>query len=368
MKPQKNSRFNLFIGGLDSIETKKAAKLFFLLSGEHETLPASEVKAILDAENYDFNLLEKLDQTIRIEADPNCVQAIKRRAAFTRLCALELFSCEAETSKIAEAMHSISLNEVLEDVESFVVRVKRVKNHSSKADVMTFERKLGELILNEKTKAKVNLKNPDKTFLGVLTDGKLIFGVKLAEIPPKPFVERRPKKKPFFHPSAMHAKLARCMINLAKPKTGELLLDPFCGTGSTLIEAALIGCRALGFDIQRRMARGSLRNLAYFHIKPEGVVVADARNPPITKIDCVVTDPPYGMSSTTRKRTTKQIVEEVLTAVIDMLNEGRRVCMAAPKTLNIGRIGTALGYKHLESHFVYVHRSLTREIAIFQKV
>jgi len=42
--------------------------------------------------------------------------------------------------------------------------------------------------------------------------------------------------------------------------------------------------------------------------------------------------------------------------------------MAAPKTLGIERIGTDLGYKHLESHFVYVHRSLTREIAVFEKV
>jgi len=344
------------------------AKLFFLLSGEHETLPVSESKAVLETEGYGFKLLEKLDQTIRIEADSNCVEAIKRRAAFTRLCGLELFNCEAETSKIVKATHSISLNEVLEDGESFVVRVKRVKNHSSKTDVMALERKLGELVLNRKTKAKVNLKNPDKTFLGVLTDGKFIFGIKLAEILPKPFVERRPKKKPFFHPSAMHAKLARCMINLAKPKTGELLLDPFCGTGSTLIEAALIGCRVLGFDIQRRMARGSLKNLTYFHIKPEGVIVADAKNPPITKIDSVVTDPPYGRSATTRKRTTKQIIEETLLTVHDMLNNERCICMAAPKTLNIGHMGTVLGYKHLESHFVYVHRSLTREIAIFQKV
>jgi tRNA (guanine10-N2)-dimethyltransferase len=344
------------------------AKLFFLLSGEHETLPASEVKAILETEGYDFKFLEKLDQTIRIEADSDCVEAIKRRAAFTRLCGLELFNCEAKTSKIVQAAHSTSLNEVLEDEESFVVRVKRVKNHSSKADVMAFERKLGELVLKQKTKAKVNLKKPDKKFVGILTDEKFIFGMKLAEIPPKPFVERRPKKKPFFHPSAMHAKLARCMVNLAKPKTGELLLDPFCGTGSTLIEAALIGCRALGLDIQRRMARGSLKNLAYFHIKAEGIIVADAKNPPIRKIDCVVTDPPYGTSATTLKRTTKQIVEEVLTAAEDMLNKRQRVVIAAPKTLNIGHIGTVLSYKHLESHFVYVHRSLTREIAIFEKV
>jgi tRNA (guanine10-N2)-dimethyltransferase len=344
------------------------AKLFFLLSGEHETLPASELKAILEAEDYAFKPLEKLDQALRLEAELDCIEAIKRRAAFTRICGLELFSCEAETSKIVKATHSISLNAILDNGESFVVRIKRVKNYASKIDGMALERKLGELVLKEKTKAKVNLKNPDKTFIGILTDEKFIFGVKLAEIAPKPFVERRPKKKPFFHPSAMAAKLARCMVNLAKPKTGELLFDPFCGTGSMLIEAGLIGCRVLGLDIQRRMVRGSLKNLAYFHIKPEGVIVADARNTPITKIECVVTDPPYGRSATTRKRTTKQIVEEVLMTVHGMLNNGRRVCMAAPKTLYIGRMGTVLGYKHLESHFVYVHRSLTREIAVFEKV
>jgi tRNA (guanine10-N2)-dimethyltransferase len=343
------------------------AKLFFLLSGEHETLPVSELKATLEAEGYAFEVLEKLDQLLRLEADLNCVEAVKRRAAFTRLCGLELFSCEAEANKIAKAARSTSLNEVLGERESFAVRVKHVKNHASKIDGMALERKLGELILNKKAKAKVNLKNPDKTFTGILTDEKFIFGVKLAEIPPKPFVERRPKKKPFFHPSAMQAKLARCMVNLTKPKAGELLLDPFCGTGSTLIEAALIGCRVLGLDIQRRMVKGTIQNLTYFNVKPEGMVVADARKLPITKIDCVVTDPPYGRSATTRKRTTKQIVEEVLTSVHSMLDKGRRVCMAAPKTLNIGRTGTALGYKHLESHFVYVHRSLTREIAVFVK-
>ena len=344
------------------------AKLFFLLSGEHETLSTSELKAILEAEGYAFKVLEKLDQLLRLEADLNCVEAIKLRAAFTRLCGLELFTSKTETSEITKAMHSINLKEFLREKESFAVRVKRVKNHASNIDSMALERRLGEVILKRTVKTKVNLKNPDKTFIGVLTDKKLIFGVKLAEILPKPFVERSPKKKPFFHPSAMPAKLARCMVNLAKPETEELVFDPFCGTGSMLVEAALIGCRVLGLDIQRRMVRGTLKNMAYFNIKPEGVIVADARNPPITKIDCVVTDPPYGKSATTLKRTTKQIVEDVLMAVQEMLGKGHKVCMAAPKTLNVGHIATTLGYKHLDSHHVYVHRSLTREIAILEKV
>jgi tRNA (guanine10-N2)-dimethyltransferase len=343
------------------------AKLFFLLSGEHETLPASELKAILETEGYAFKQLEKLDQVLRLEAELDCIEAIKRRAAYTRICGLELLNCEAETGKIADAFRSISLDKILENGESFAVRVKHVKNYASKIDGMVLEGNLGKLVLKEKTDAKVKLKNPEKTFLGILTSEKFIFGLKLAEIMPKPFVERRPRKKPFFHPSAMSAKLTRCMVNLAMPKAGELLFDPFCGTGSTLIEAALIGCRVLGLDIKRRMVRGSLKNLAYFNINSEGVVVADARSPPITKVDCVVTDPPYGRSATTLRRTTKQIVEEVLVTANSMLDKSQRICIAAPKTLNIGRMGATLGYRHLDSHYVYVHRSLTREIAVFEK-
>jgi len=342
--------------------------LFFFLSGEHEDLPTSELKTILETEGYAFHNLEKLDQVLRLEADLGCIEVIKRRSAFTRLCGLELFNCEAKIDSIVKALQSISLDDYLEEDESFAVRVKHVKNYSSEINGMFLEKKLGTLILNGTLKTKVNLKHPDKTLIGVLTSERFIFGVKLVEIPAKPFVDRRPRRKPFFHPSAMQAKLARCMVNLASPKIGELVFDPFCGTGGMLVEAAVMGCRVLGLDIQRRMARGTIRNLAHFKIEPEGVVVGDARNLPVRKVDCVVTDPPYGRSTITFKRTTGQIVDEVLASVHSLLDKGRRVCIAAPKTLNVQSIGTRLGYKHLESHFVYVHRTLTREIAVFEKV
>lgn len=344
------------------------ANLFFLLSGEHENLPVSELKAILETEAYTYQILEKLDQAVRLEAEINCVEAVKRRAAFTRLCAQELFSCNADTSSITTAIRSARLDEALKPNESFAVRVKHVKSYSSRLNGMTLEKRIGAIIVDKGIRAKVNLRKPSKVFIGVLTSGRFLFGSKLAEIPAKPFVERRPRKRPFFHPSAMQAKLARCMVNLAHPKTGDMVLDPFCGTGTMLVEAALISCQAVGLDVQRRMARGTLRNLSHFGIKPVGVIVADARNMPINKVDSVVTDPPYGTSSTTLKRTTKQIIEEVLKDVLSLLEKGRRICMAAPRKIDIAKVGTTLGYKHLESHFVYVHRSLTREIAVFEKV
>jgi len=344
------------------------AKLFFFLSGEHEHLPASELKAVLEAEGFAYEVSEELDQVIRLECGLDCVEAVKRRAALTRFCELELFSCEAEMSAIIRSMRAISLDEALAGGESFAVRVKRVRSYAPKIREMTLERTLGRLVQERYPGSRVKLKSPDKTLMGILTDDRFIFGLKLAEIPAKPFVERRPRKKPFFHPSAMQAKLARCMVNLAQPKAGDLVLDPFCGTGTMLIEASLIGCHVIGMDIQRRMARGTVRNLSHFNIRPEGIVVADMRSPPLTRVDCVVTDPPYGISSTTLKRTTRLIVEELLVTVDEMLAKGRRICMASPKTLKIGQIATMHGYKHLESHFVYVHRSLTREIVVFEKV
>jgi tRNA (guanine10-N2)-dimethyltransferase len=155
---------------------------------------------------------------------------------------------------------------------------------------------------------------------------------------------------------------------LAHGKTEDLVLDPFCGTGSSLIEAAYIGCRALGVDAQRRMVLGCRKNLHHFNITAEGLVLADARHLPFTKVDCIVTDPPYGRSSSTLKSTTKQLVQEVLASAHSLLGVGQRICIASPKTLNIKALGIALGYRHVESHFAYVHRTLTREIAVFEKV
>jgi tRNA (guanine10-N2)-dimethyltransferase len=344
------------------------AKLFFLLSGENETLPASELTAILETEGHAFQPVEKLDQTVRLEADQNSVRAVQRRSAYARICALELFTCEAEETAIMKMADSTDFQNVLNEGESFAVRVKRVRTYAQKVGTVALEGKLGKHILQNTAKTRVNLKTPDKTFIGILTNEKLVFGVKLAEIAPKPFVERRPRKKPFFHPSAMPSKLARGMVNLAHAKSDELVLDPFCGTGSIMIEAAFVGCRVLGFDAKRRMTRGCRKNVKHFGVDPEGLVMADARMPPVTKIDCIVTDPPYGRSATTMKSTTSRIVEAVLFAAQDMLSEGQRICIASPKTLGIARMGEELGYKHLESHFAYVHRTLTREIAVFEKL
>ena len=343
------------------------ARLFFLLSGEHQTLPVSEVQSILEAEGYSYRILEKLTQVLRLEADANSVRAVKFRSAMTRICCQEIFNCDAQLSEILANMRSAFLEDFIDGGESFAVRVKRVRGVTPQLIGVELERKLGEQILEKVKTTRVDLTNPQKTLFGILTDKRFIFGLKRAEIATKPFSERRPRRRLVFHPTAMPAKLARTMVNLAQPKIGDLILDPFCGTAGILVEAGLIGCRVLGFDAKPHMLRGGLKNILYYGIEPEGVAIADARYPPVAKVDCIVTDPPYGRSASTLGMSTRGIVEDFLSAVGDMLPRGRRICMASPKRIKIAEAGEEAGFKHLESHFVYVHGSLTREIAVFER-
>ncbi|MCW4019850.1 MAG: TRM11 family methyltransferase, partial [Candidatus Bathyarchaeota archaeon] len=234
---------------------------------------------------------------------------------------------------------------------------------------LTLERKIGEIILKKVKGTRVDLKIPEKTFFGVLTDDRFVFGLKKAEIKPRNFVERGPRGKVFSHSSAMPPKIARCMVNLAQPRKGSLVLDPFCGTGSFLVEAGLMGFRVLGFDVKRYMVEGTLKNLALYGIEPEGMAVADARFLPLSKggVDCVATDPPYGISATTLGLDTREVFESFLSAAAGLIGKGGLVCLAAPKIVRVGEVGERLGFKHRESHFIYIHRNLTREIAVFQR-
>jgi tRNA (guanine10-N2)-dimethyltransferase len=343
------------------------ADLFFFLSGENDTLPEAELRAIMEAEGFSYRIKEKLDQLVRISAARKSINAVNSRSAYTKICALELFTCKALRNEINHAADATDFKRILSEGESFAVRIKRVKEYSKKSDTMDLERRLGKIILRNTIRTVVNLKRPDKTFVGILTNQKIVFGLKLAEMKRKTFSERRPRKKPFFHPSAMPSKLARCMINLAQAKLGEIVLDPFVGTGSVMIEAALIGCKVLGLDVQRKMVQGCRRNLKHFGLKAEGLIIADSRKLPLTKIEHLITDPPYGRSATTMKSTTKQLVTEIFNSTHPILSKGQRICIASPKTLDIARIGANSGYRHLESHFAYVHRTLTREIATFEK-
>jgi len=343
-------------------------RLFFLVSGEHPTLPYAEIKAILESENIPYNQLEKLPQILRLNSSAFCVQRISSRSSLTRVCCLEIFKCKADKQSILKHASDTEYDKFIKSSQTFAVRVRRVQRSSPHLDVEKIEGEVGGIILNKKRGIKVRLVSPDKTFFGALTGENFVFGLKLDEVSPKPFTKRRPKNRPFFHPSALPPKLARCMVNLARPKNDSVVLDPFCGSGSILIEAGLIGCRVLGSDVKDLMVRGGLLNMRFFGVEVLGASVAEAGKLPFRRVDRIVADPPYGKSTTTLGFTIREVVSRFLSEAKNILPRGGYVSMASPRNLGTSEIGENKGFKVIEKHLVYVHRSLTRELVVFEKV
>ncbi len=341
--------------------------IFFVISGEHPTLPSSEVKAILEAEGMSYRVRKQSFKLLSLEAPAEALQKVNSRSSMCEACGIELFECGGDLKEILSGINETEFSKVMAGNRSFAVRIKRAAGASKDIRRDVLERKIGEAILRATRNTVVNLRRPDRVFLGVLSGGRFFFGLRTHERQRGSVAARRPRRRPVFHPATMPPKLARCMVNLARPRRGQLLLDPFCGIGGILIEAGLVGCRVVGCDIKLEMVKGCLRNLEFFRVSPMGLARADARNLPFVPVNCIVTDPPYGKSASTLGLTTVNLLKAFLGSAADLLMKNGFLCMASPKTVDASQFGKEAGLELLERHYVYVHRSLTREIAVFRK-
>lgn len=339
--------------------------LFFYLSGEHPTLPYAEVKAILQSEGFIYKNVEIFPQLLCLEAHSHCLSSVIYRSSYTKICGIEFFRCQVNLRDILQHVQTFFTDYKIKTKQSFSVRIKKI-DKTSTIKTITLEKSIGKIILTKNNTIDVNLSSPDITFFGIISEDHFLFG-QIEMVIKKKFLLRQPSKRPFFHPAALTPKLARCMINLARAKPGVTLLDPFCGTGSILIEAGLIGCQVLGVDINQKMVRGSLRNLEFFSISESDLIIADARKLPLSNLSCVATDPPYSRSSSTLGLHVEDLVSSFLSNVIDLLQKGSYVSIALPNDLEIITIGENVGYMCIEAHQVREHKSLTREIAVLKK-
>lgn len=98
-------------------------------------------------------------------------------------------------------------------------------------------------------------------------------------------------KRPRNFSNALPVRYARAMVNLVAAP-GDLVVDPCCGMGTCLIEAASIGARAAGFDLSKPTIWAARENLAHFGLDVP-VQVADARELE-GEWDAAVLDLPYG--------------------------------------------------------------------------
>ncbi|MFQ5998930.1 MAG: TRM11 family SAM-dependent methyltransferase, partial [Candidatus Bathyarchaeia archaeon] len=215
-------------------------------------------------------------------------------------------------------------------------------------------------------KSRVDLLKPEIEFLGAASKRIFALGVRVRRRLIENFQQRTPRKKLFFHPASLHPKIARCLVNLSRPAPNSAILDPFCGTGTILIEAGLMGFEALGGDLLIKMAKGSKTNLNYFEVSKSHIALWDALHLPLKDTGRIVTNPPYGRSTSTRGLNPYVLVDSFLRAVT-CGETPRTIVVALPFTTRTRDELDRNGLKIHERHLVYVHKSLTREILVLSQ-
>ncbi|GBC68745.1 hypothetical protein HRbin01_00430 [archaeon HR01] len=340
---------------------------YFILSGEHPSLPFSELKSVcgLYGVNIDWILI---DGRIAVGYSPKAVHhEVCMRAAYVKEAGLA-FSIEAlQPGRAPKIGIQEDLLQVVGD-KTASFKTEAIKLGGAKANRVELEKAFSDQVLCSLKNLKISLEKPDIVFTCIVTPSTLVTGLRLAQKPIHYFTGRRAGMRPFKIPSALQPKLARCMVNMAVKTLQDTVLDPFAGSGSIPLEAVLMNHPAVGMELKTWITNGMLANIRHYDGGWEMVVQGDARHPPFREgFDAIVTDPPYGRSSTIPGKSLSRLLEDFLNTSLQLLRRGGKICITLPSEPEDLIDLEGLGLKILEKHTVYIHKNLTRFLVVMSR-
>jgi tRNA (guanine10-N2)-dimethyltransferase len=321
-------------------------KLLFELSGENPTLPVAEIACVA-------SVLDARPQVAVAE----CTKPEEvKRLAMTHAVLEYLGECNPEIGSFRRLLSDLSLT----TNKPFAGRAKLVHESCQEKNTCSqreFERMIGTMI-----SGPVQLIKPEEEYRAIISRDRCYFGKVLFRIDRGEYDRRNPGKREFFHPGVMMPRMARTLVNLSLCRPGAVLLDPFCGTGGTLIEAEMLGIRAVGSDFDPLMIRGSKEN-----VQKSSLLLADTTSLPIRdrSVDAVVTDFPYGQSVCIKKADTmERMYHDALDEINRVLKPDCRATVVTHKDIS----GIATQHMTIiQGHTQRVHKSLTRHILVLKK-
>ena len=175
------------------------------------------------------------------------------------------------------------------------------------------------------------MKNPDLTFMIVSNPktNEYYMGVEVACMSWKNnksnfYAKYDLKARPYLGPTSTSHELAFLMANQAELKEGDLVYDPFVGTGSILVAWSALKALCFGSDIDLRVLQGYsvgkkakkeipgseiikrydvFANFKYYGLPKPWIVAMDISFPTmlLKKFDAIVWDPPYGVKAGSKK-------------------------------------------------------------------
>lgn len=315
----------------------------FLLSGENVKLAKEEVLALIKC-NY------KLDDRILILKEEKNIQDVLKRLAYTKKIFSLLFYCKK--SNLISNFENFDWNKIYK--KDFSIRIINLADDKTES-----EKFFAKFVWNKVRKPRVNLENPKTSITIIFTKKNVYVGMLLKENKEK-FERRKAHLRPCMLPTSMHPKLARAIVNLTGIEKGETLYDTFCGSGGILMEAGLIGCRIVGYDIYEKALKYAGKNLDYFKIKNYKLIKKDALKIK-NKIDYLATDLPYGKGSIV-----KENLEDLYLKFLKNLKKilRKKAVVIFPDFIEYKKLIKKSKLKISNEFDYYIHKSLTKKITI----
>ncbi len=333
----------------------------FVLSGEELTLPFAEISALASAYSNSSKIRRYGSRIVTSSiSESDIIQRITDRAAYCRFGGILVSKSRDLASLAAPVEKNPTQGNKKFAVASLSLSLEQCGQIGAE--------------IQSKTKLGVSLEEPDYVFQAESIPEGFVLGLSRSGYKEFHWRARRPRARTFFLPSAIYPKLARALVNLCRVREGEFFLDPFCGTGSLLIESSLMGMKAIGVEITRWIARGARLNLDGFSLPFESTIRGDSSfSLPFSEIDGMATDIPYGRASSTKGMTTKEILDGFLRSASACMHSSalrKKFCVVMhPSTVNLEEIIENQGnsFQLQEQHLLYVHRNLTRAISVLER-
>jgi tRNA (guanine10-N2)-dimethyltransferase len=213
--------------------------------------------------------------------------------------------------------------------------------------------------LEKSTRPKVNLDNPT-LMIEIFINKDRATVTRLLYQNFENYGERKAHFRPVLHPTTMHPKMSRALINILNPAHNEKVIDPFCGACGILTEAGLMGLKSEGYDINQRILTDAKKNMEFYDIDSKYYTLIKKDSTTLKNLRNVVTDLPYGKSS---KKS-----EELITLYSKFLkNITGRAVIVMPSFMPYKKLldkNLPKSVEVLEVIDHYVHKSLTRKIVI----
>lgn len=338
---------------------------FFFILGRNPALSVAEIQSVLESEKIPYNVLNSTEEVliISIESEFNISDLMKRLGGTIKIGKIfDEVEFEDEDTKFDQIISAENLTHKYLDIGKGKVHIGVSVYQAGGEEVYLseIESRLKEINLKIKTNLKekgigvgfvqikdrylssVSVEKNDLLTRGMemvllVTQSGILFGKTSAVQDFSSFSFRdyyRPGKDK--KSGIMPPKLARMMINISGIGKEGILLDPFCGSGTILLEAVFLGIKNItGTDISDRAIADTNRNIDWIFTHFREVQRKDydlsirktdiyrlSKHFPVQSCDAIVTEPFLGPPLSGRPN--DQISAKILNSLLPLYKEALR--------------------------------------------